>query len=231
MAENLEFEIDIDYYRARFIIYTRKAFQMLPKLHMPHILDIGCGSGLPTLELAKLSDGHIIGLDIDHTQLEKLNRKIREKGLAHRVQTINCSMMKMEFPDRHFDILWAEGVIRILGIKKSLKEWYRLLKPSGFLVIHDAISIIAKDLKNIPCWGYKLINQIKLPEDAWWTECYQLLETRIKQLSIKYQNQSEAQSVLEKYQNQVNLVKKNLQEINSAFYIMQKFENPNTVTT
>ena len=81
MTEYLLSEIDVDSFRQKFIMYTRKAFQMLPALETPRILDIGCGSGLPTLELAKLSNGEVIGIDIDQAQLDKLNRKIEEEGL------------------------------------------------------------------------------------------------------------------------------------------------------
>lgn len=105
MFENVSSEIDESSFRKRFIKYTRKAYQMLPKLEQPSILDIGCGSGLPTLELARLNNGKIIGIDIDQTQLEKLNRKIVEAGLAHRVKTINCSLFEMNFPDESFDII------------------------------------------------------------------------------------------------------------------------------
>ena len=56
---------EIEELRANFIRYTKKAFRMLPKLDRPRILDIGCGSGAPTIELARLSDGEIIGIDID----------------------------------------------------------------------------------------------------------------------------------------------------------------------
>lgn len=76
MSEKILPEINIDHFREAFSKYTRKAFQLLPKLKRPKILDIGCGSGVPTIELIKLSIGEIIGLDIDQTQLEKLERKI-----------------------------------------------------------------------------------------------------------------------------------------------------------
>ncbi|WNZ28499.1 MAG: class I SAM-dependent methyltransferase [Candidatus Bathyarchaeota archaeon] len=55
--------------------YTRQAFQILPKINEPYILDIGCGSGIPTIELAKLSEGTIVNVDTDHKELEKLDKK------------------------------------------------------------------------------------------------------------------------------------------------------------
>jgi ubiquinone/menaquinone biosynthesis C-methylase UbiE len=221
VSENGSSEIDADSFRERFIEYTRKAFQMLPKLEQPYILDIGCGSGLPTLELARLSNGKIIGVDIDQPQLVKLNRKIAEVGLSHRVKTINCSLFEINFPDEIFDIIWAEGSIWIIGFEESLKGWRRFLKPKGFLVIHDAISTIANKLENIHDWGYELIDSFMLPEDAWWTKYYRPLENRIKELYKKYRNNSEAIKTLRKYQNEIDLVKRNPQEQSSAFYILQ----------
>jgi cyclopropane fatty-acyl-phospholipid synthase-like methyltransferase len=50
-------------------------------LTRPRILDVGCGPGGPTLELARLSDGEIIGLDIHQPSLDKLSRRIEEAGL------------------------------------------------------------------------------------------------------------------------------------------------------
>jgi len=212
----------LDYFRERFIKYTKKAFQMLPKLEEPRILDVGCGSGLPTIELAKLSGGEIIGIDIDQSELDKLNRRIEEEGFSSRVKTVKCSVLEMDFPDESFDIIWAEGVIRIMGFEKSLKEWNHLLRPNGFLVVHDEINIVSDKLKKIACWGYKLINYFSLPEDAWWTEYYRPLEIRIKELSIKYKNNSEALRILKKHQNEIDMVKRNPKEHSSAFYVMQK---------
>ena len=222
MSKDLSSDIDLDYFRKRFIKYTGKAFKMLPKLEEPHILDIGCGSGLPTIELAKLSDGKIIGIDINQSLLDKLNRKIEEEGLSSRVKTAKCSVLEMNFPDESFDIIWAEGVVRIMGFEKSLKEWNRLLKPNGFMVVHDAINIVSDELERIASWGYKLIDYFSLPEDAWWTEFYKPLEIRIKELYMKYKNNSEALNALKKHQTEIDMIKRNPKEHSSAFYIMQK---------
>jgi ubiquinone/menaquinone biosynthesis C-methylase UbiE len=222
LLNDLLSEIDLDYFRKKFIKYTRKAFQLLPKLKNPKILDICCGSGLPTIELAKLSDGEIVGVDIDGFQLSKLNRKIMGEGYANRVKAIKCSILKLDFPNESFDIIWAEGVIRILGFEKSLQEWNHFLRHEGYLVIHDAINMVSDKLEHISHWGYKLINYFLLPENIWWTEMYEPLEIQIKKLRKKYKDSNEALKILKKYQNEINLVKKNPEVHNSAFYIIQK---------
>ena len=62
--------------------HTRRAFNTLQNLpEQPFILDIGCGTGMATLELAKLSNGKIIGIDIDQDALDKLIQKIKQQGL------------------------------------------------------------------------------------------------------------------------------------------------------
>ena len=53
MSKDLYSEIDRDRFREPLLKYTRKAFQLLPKLDKPRILDVGCGSGVPTIELAR----------------------------------------------------------------------------------------------------------------------------------------------------------------------------------
>jgi ubiquinone/menaquinone biosynthesis C-methylase UbiE len=222
MSKDLLSEIDEDHFRERLNKYTRQAYQMLPKIENPHILDIGCGSGVPTIELAKLSDGEIIGIDINQSRLDKLNRKIEEEGFSSRVKTVKCSLFEIDFPDESFDIIWAEGSISIIGFEKGLKEWNRLLKTNGFLIVHDEIKNISNKLKKIPSCSYKLINYFLLPEDAWWIEYYSPLEIRIKELRIKYDKDAEALKILKKYQNEINMVKRNPKEHSSAFYIMQK---------
>ena len=71
---------------------------MLPELNRPRILDVGCGTGAPTLEIARLSGGEVIGIDINQDLLDKLSRKVEKAGLTQRVKTINCSLFDMPFP-------------------------------------------------------------------------------------------------------------------------------------
>jgi len=222
MSKDILFEINQDCFREHLNKYTIKAFQMLPKLDKPRILDIGCGSGVPTIELARLSDGEIIGIDINQSLLDKLNRRIEEEGFSNRVKTMKCSLFEIDFLDESFDIIWAEGSISIIGFERGLKEWNRLLKTNGFLVVHDEVKSISNKLEKIPNCGYKLLNYFSLPEDAWWIEYYGPMKKRIQELSIRYAEHPGILRVLDKKKEEIEMIKKNSRNYGSVFFIMQK---------
>jgi len=222
MQEDILLELNHDLLRHGFNKYTTKAFQMLPKLEKPRILDIGCGSGVPTLELARLSKGEIIGIDIDQSLLDKLTKKIKEAGLTERVKILKCSLLNMNFPDESFDIIWTEGAIFVIGFEKGIKEWRRFIKPNRFLVVHDEISDLPKKLKLIPICGYNLIEHFVVSKDVWWNNYYCPLEKRIQGLRIKYRDDPGALVLLDKEQHGVDEFKKNPKHHGSVFFVMQK---------
>ena len=222
MQKDISLELNHDLLRQGFNKYTRKAFQMLPELEKPCIFDIGCGSGVPTLELARLSKGEIIGIDIDQARLDRLTKKIKEAGLTERVKTMKCSLLNMKFPDETFDIIWTEGAIFVIGFEKGIKEWRRFIKPNGFLVVHDEISEIPKKLKTISVCGYKLIEHFVVPEDIWWNTYYCPLEKRIQKLRKKYRGDPDALAILDKEQHGVDEFKQNPKYRGSVFFVMQK---------
>ena len=222
MTEETILETDKDLLREGLIKYTRKAFHMLPKLDKPCILDVGCGSGIPTMELARLSNGQIIGLDINQPLLDRLRRKIEKAGLSDRVKTLKRSMFDMDFLDESFDIIWAEGSISVIGFKRGLKEWRRFLKPNGFLVVHDDIENITEKLEQVSSCGYDLLEHFTLHEDTWWIEYYAPLEKRINEIRTKHTDDPKALVALDNDQREIDMFKKNPKRYGSVFLIMTK---------
>jgi len=213
---------EIEQVRAGLIKYTRKAFLKLPRLENPRILDIGCGSGVPTIELAKLSGGEVTGIDIDQSCIEEFNRKIKKENLGNRVKALNLSLSEMKVPDETFDVVWSEGIVGNIGFENSLKEWFRLIKHGGYVVIHYQVSRVADVLPRIPQLGYSLTDTVALPEDAWWTEFYKSIEEKMDMLLKKYANNSNALKLLNQYKTEMDMVRKNLSNFSCAFYIMKK---------
>ena len=223
--------------------YTQKAFEMIPTIKQPLILDVGCGPGLQTVKLAKLSEGKITTIDIHQPYLDQLKETTEKEQLSGKIEILNKSMFNMDFPQEYFDIIWAEGSIFIIGFKKGLLEWKKYLKKNGFLAIHEMtwlqdnppkeiydywqrlypeIATIDKNLEIIKNCNYKLIGYFPLPEDAWWELYYDPLQKRLQKMKIKYKNNPEAMSMIKEEELEIDNYKKYNRWYGSVFYIMQK---------
>ena len=222
MAEEELFQIQMDKLRKRLLKYTRKAFRMLPKLDNPCILDVGCGSGISTMELARLSRGRVLGIDIDQPALDKFAKRITEMGLTDLVQAVNCSMVDMDFPDQSYDIIWSEGSIYAIGFEKGLREWKRFLKPVSFMVIHDEQGNVDEKLQQISNYGYELIGYFELSKDVWWAEYFAPLEKLIGETRKKYTHNPKILEELHQAQWELDMFRKYPEHNNSVYFVMKK---------
>lgn len=213
-----------DHLREGLVQYTRKAFQMLPEMPTPCVLDIGCGSGVPTMELAKLSGGEITAIDIDQAALDRLVGKIKKEGLVDRVKVENCSMLDMDFPDASFDIIWAEGSIFAVGFEKGLKEWRRFLKTGGFLIVHDELGNLTEKQKKISQCGYELIDYFILSEDIWWSQYFLPLDKKLHEIRAKDACDGKTAAEMDNDQREIDGFKENVERNRSVFFIMRKHE-------
>ena len=221
MTEEILRELDADELRSVFFRYTREAYESIPKIDNPHILDIGCGTGMPTLELAALSNGKITGIDIDQDALDKLNLKIQNKELSERIKVFNRSIYNTKFDNARFDILWEEGVIHLLDLKKTLTECSRILKLNGFMVTGEATNWAIRKLKHFPRFGFKIIKQIPWESECWWTQYYAPLEEKINNLRKKYDHLDDIEEI-QHHLLEIEMVKKNPAGFDCITYIMQK---------
>jgi SAM-dependent methyltransferase len=225
--------------------FTRQAFQMLPKVDGPEILDVGCGQGGPTLELARLSGGQVTGLDIDQAALDALARRAGEERLSDRLQVVLGSMRNMESADESFDVICSEGSMWILGFERALGEWRRLVRPCGFLVVHKmawlrpdppseirscwqlaypGIRTVAEYVEQVPEHGYDLVGHFVLPEDFWWADYCARMLARLGELRKKYAEHQAAQKVLDQEQRAADLYQKHTKWYGSMFLVMQRDE-------
>ncbi|MFC2072737.1 class I SAM-dependent methyltransferase [Chloroflexota bacterium] len=222
LVEEKRFQMRKDNIRKRLLKYTRKAFRKLPQLEKPRILDVGCGSGIPTMELARLSQGEVIGIDIDQPALDKLTSKIKEAGLTDRVQAVNCSILDMDFPDGSFDIIWSEGSIYAIGFESGLREWRRFLKPGGFIIVHDEQGNVEEKREQISNCSYELLGYFLLSKETWWTEYFAPLEKLIVESRTKHLDDSKILEELHQAQGELDMFKKNPERNSSVCFVMKK---------
>ncbi len=216
------FQRQKDGIRERLLKYTRKAFRMLPQLDKPRILDIGCGSGVPTVELARLSGGEVIGIDIDQDMLDVLRGKVEKAGLSHSVKVINRSLFDMEFPDGSFDVIWAEGSINVIGFEKGLQAWKRLLKPGGFMVVHDERGDVREKLEQISGCGYELLGYFGMDVDVWRTEYFAPLERLILEARFKCSDAPGVVKAIKESRREIDMFKKEPERNSSVCFVMKR---------
>ena len=107
------------------------------------ILDIGCGMGRASINLAKqLTTGRVIGIDIfrgvSGASPEPARRNAKIEGVADKVGFRHGNILNAPFKDNTFDVVNAGSVLHeIHGDKnqqKAMREIYRVLKPGGKFV-------------------------------------------------------------------------------------------------
>ena len=207
--------------RSNLLKYTRQAFAVLPPINKPYVLDIGCGSGIPTLELARLCDGEITGIDIDERALGELTGEADKAGLAERVKALKCSVTDMKFPDESFDIILSEGSIFTVGFKEGLRKWKRLLKPGGFMIVHDEEGNLRKKLKTVKDCGYLLLDHIILDRNTWWREYYHPLQQLITETLSQCDDKDKIPETVKNDEREIRSFESSHSGNSSVYFIMQ----------
>ncbi len=184
----------------------------------PAILDLGCGVGGQTLQLAELTSGSIVAIDRHAPSIERLQAAIAERGLSQRVSAIVGNMARPEQPLGVFDLIWSEGALYNIGLRDALRVCHGLLRPGGYLAFTDAIwrrrnpppavkavfdadyptmGQLDDDMAAIQDCGFELVGHFTLPDEAWWDDFYTPMETRLTELRGKYAGDAEALAVVD----------------------------------
>ena len=106
------------------------------------VLEVACNMGTTAIGLAKQFGCHIEGVDLDENALEKAQQNIAASGLQDKIHVQRANAMKLPFADESFDIVINEAMLTMLPLPAKIKavtEYFRVLKPGGFLLTHDVM--------------------------------------------------------------------------------------------
>jgi cyclopropane fatty-acyl-phospholipid synthase-like methyltransferase len=199
--------------------YTRQAFGSLPAMDRPRILDLGCGTGVPSLEIARLTNGTIEAVDTDRESLDWLAEKVRDEGLEDRI-TISCkSVFELDLPQESYDIILMEGLLNIIGFKKGLRRFKPALRTGGHFLIHDDALHKKRKLRILNDLGLHLVDSFYIDEESWWKNYLAPLEEGIRD----FENRNpERPDVLKQEKSEIAMYKRDVSMFRSAYYIIRK---------
>ncbi|MER7044764.1 methyltransferase domain-containing protein [Streptomyces jumonjinensis] len=103
------------------------------------ILDVGCGPGTITADLAALVPrGHVTGVDREPGIVAQAREYAAGRGLSHTDFAV-ADVNELDFADDSFDVVHAHQVLQHLGDPvQALREMRRVCRPGGIVAVRDA---------------------------------------------------------------------------------------------
>ena len=225
---------------------TERALGLLPPLTSHHrILDIGCGSGTQTIDLARATAAQIVAVDSHEAFVAQLEKRVAELRLGARIKTQVGDMNDITFPDGSFEVIWCEGAIVIINgsFAKGLSAWRRLLVPGGHMALselcwlrdHPPAEVKAffeaegADVADLDARrhdiaenGYRLVGDFVLPAVGWWENYYVPLGEALERFRAAHAGDAEALEVAARSQYEIDLYRRYPGLFGYGFFVMQR---------
>lgn len=116
------------------------AAYLLPHLRAGlRLLDVGCGPGTITLDLARaVAPGEVVGIDAADAPLAEAHRHALDQDLGA-VSFVQADVMALDFDDASFDVIHAHQVLQhLVDPVGALAEMRRLCRSDGVVAVRDA---------------------------------------------------------------------------------------------
>jgi arsenite methyltransferase len=125
---------EVSFWSSRFGDFLFKHLPLRPHLR---VLDLGCGTGFPTLELAQVygTSCVVTGIDIWKEAILRAQAKQRAYQITN-VELLAADAAHLPFPDQEYDLIVSHlGINNFDDPEAALTECFRVAKPGATLVL------------------------------------------------------------------------------------------------
>ena len=118
---------------------TRELFRRVGVREGLRCLDVGCGGGDLSLDLARLvgARGSVLGIDFDKVKIEVARKEAEEAGMAN-VEFCAVDVTDGELPCPAFDLIYMRFVLTHLREpQQAVERLFGVLVPGGQMIVED----------------------------------------------------------------------------------------------
>lgn len=118
--------------------WRRRAIREIVDGSAQQVLDVACGTGDSTIAVARAAgEGSLVtGVDISEGMMALVSAKAEKAGVGDRIRLLMADGENLPFEDGSFDrVTCAFGIRNFEHKELGLKEFFRVLKPGGKVVI------------------------------------------------------------------------------------------------
>jgi SAM-dependent methyltransferase len=168
---------------------ARRALGLMTRVPArPQILDLGCGPGRGSTDLASLTGGRVVALDLHLPFVASQRAAESVVPPATCVLPVCADMRAAPFAEACFDLVWSEGALYSIGFRHGLEVCRRLVKPDGYVALSEAVWTVPDPPDEIRRWwtaeypdmgsvqektaaveaaGFDIVDHFTLPPVAW----------------------------------------------------------------
>jgi ubiquinone/menaquinone biosynthesis C-methylase UbiE len=117
---------------------TLYALERLGDLHGLDVLELGAGSGVDSIMLARLG-ANVTATDIAAASVELIERRFGANEISG-AQMAAMPAEELSLPDASFDRIFARGVLHHADVARAAPEMARVLRPGGRAVFIEPLS-------------------------------------------------------------------------------------------
>ncbi len=112
--------------------YRHRLYEKVDLKNKRRILDVGCGTGAVTMDIALLTKGEVIGIDIDGEKLQRAERLLSDINNA---KVMKANVLDLPFDDETFDLVMFNIVLMyIKDQQKAVNEMVRVTQKNGVVL-------------------------------------------------------------------------------------------------
>lgn len=104
------------------------------------ILDVGCGNGGPTREIARFLDVDVVGVDLEEHHIRHAKKYTATAKLEDRLSFVTADFLDMKFDDASFDGAYAiEATAYAPDLQAVYAEIFRVLRPGARFAVYEPV--------------------------------------------------------------------------------------------